>query len=127
MTCGYNRKTGLVSTLVGARLSIEFKNIQKEIRYWNVLTLKSYHMKWKDGVVRFHLLVNPNLVGVSARKSTFEISGWWNVGHNDVDSTYHFEVDLGEEHKAPVGSDVMVQMELVSGEGFKILGMMLCS
>ena len=123
MSTGFSRKSGLVATETGAKVVFHLKDIAKDIRYINLITLKSNAEEWYDGKAKFALLVNDKTSGNDWVETSFEITG----GHQSpTHITYHFEVDL-KENGAKVGSDVMLKVESVGASSFKILGMMLCS
>ena len=124
MSTGFSRKSGLVAMQPGAKLVFQFQDVAKEIRYINLMTLRSSADEWKDGKAKFALLVN-NKKGGSKDwlETSFEIEG----GHAlPTHITYHFGFDL-KDNTAKVGSDVIFRIESVGATSFKILGIMLCS
>ena len=124
MSTGFSRKSGLVAVEPEAKIVFQFKDIAKEIRYVNLMTLKSNADEWKDGRAKFSLLVNDKKAGSKDwLETSFEIEG----GHESpTHITYHFGFDL-KANTAKMGSDVIFRIESVGTASFKILGIMLCS
>jgi len=124
MSTGFSRKSGLVAMQPGAKIVFQFQDIANEIRYINLMTLKSNADEWKDGRAKFALLVKDKKGGSEDwLETSFEIEG----GHESpTHITYHFGFDL-KDNTAKVGSDVLFRIESVGDTSFKILGIMLCS
>lgn len=124
MSTGFSRKSGLVAVEPEAKIVFQFKDIAKEIRYVNLMTLKSNADEWKDGRAKFSLLVNDkNAGGKDWLETSFEIEGGY---ESPTHITYHFGFDL-KANAAKMGSDVIFRIESVGTASFKILGIMLCS
>jgi len=134
MSTGWSRKTGLVAIEPNANIVFSIQNISREIGFFHLMTLKSNTEPWKDGKARFRLAVinsGDNKQQQQAQETSFDISATHyytpiDKNNKDVPVTYHFTVDF-EKHKAPIGSNVMLSVEVVEGTSFKILGLMLCS
>lgn len=123
MSTGFSRKTGLVASSSDASITFELKNISKEVRFINLMVLKSNLPKFMDGIAQFTVVVDEQREGVQMKELSFEIDG----SHSkDTPITYPVEVDL-KDYKAPIGSTVRLRISLVQGTSFKILGMMFCS
>jgi len=70
---GWSKKLGLVASKSNATMTLKLENIEKEIRMFNLQTLKSYGDKWAGSKARFTLEVkNP---GMAAWTDTLEIEG----------------------------------------------------
>jgi hypothetical protein len=124
MSTGWSRKTALVAVEPNALVLFKIPSIQKEVRYFHLMTLKSNGAAWKEGKARFRVaILDPVDKDKASMEAYFDIDGYHD---NDTDITYHFSVDLGVE-KAVIGSDIMLSVEMLQGTGFKILGLMLCS
>ena len=124
MSTGFSRKSGLVAVEPEAKIVFQFKDIAKEIRYVNLMTLKSNADEWKDGRAKFSLLVNDKNAGSKDwLETSFEIEGGY---ESPTHITYHFGFDL-KANAAKTGSDVIFRIESVGTTSFKILGIMLCS
>merc|ERR1712127_117957 len=106
MSAGYSRKTGLVATSPGAAIEFEFPAIDKEVRYINLMILKSNLPKWIGGVTKFQVIVDEHKKGIPLKELSFEITG----SHSkDTPITYPVEVDL-KDYKAPIGSTLKLQI-----------------
>lgn len=127
MSTGWSRKTGLVAISAGAKLVLQVKNVDKEVRYLHLMTLKSNVQPWITGKVRFRVGIWAPGKGDQPSETSFEIDGSHQTSSTDPEHiTHHFNMDFGD-NKAPIGSDIMWSLELVEGSTFKVLGLMLCS
>ena len=127
MSTGWSRKTGLVAISAGAKMVLKVKNVEKEVRYLHLMTLKSNVEPWTTGKVRFRVGIWAPEKGEQPLETSFEIDGAHQTSSTDPEHiTHHFNMDFGD-NKAPVGSDIMLSLELVQGSNFKVLGLMLCS
>lgn len=127
MTTGWSRKTGLVAVGTGANMVLQVKNVSKEVRYLHLMTLKSNVEPWKSGRIRFRVAILSPGKEDQALETSLEIDGYHESSSGDPEHiTHHFNLDFGD-NKAPIGSDIMMSLELVEGFSFKILGIMLCS
>jgi len=124
MSTGWSRKTGLVAVEQKANILFRISDIQKEVRYFHLMTLKSNKEAWRDGKARFRVaILDPQDKDKASVEAQFDIDGYHD---NETDITYHFSIDLGDQ-KAVIGSDVILSIEMLQGTGFKILGLMFCS
>jgi hypothetical protein len=127
MSTGWARKTGLVAITAGAKIVLHIKNIEKEVRYFHLMTLKSNVNPWRTGKVRFRVAILAPGKENQPVETSFEIDGNHQTSKTDPEHiTHHYNMDF-EGNKAPVGSDIMLSLELVEGTNFKVLGLMLCS
>jgi len=128
MGTGWSRKTGLVAISAGAQMVLQIKNITKEVRYFHLMTLKSNVEPWRTGKVRFRVaILVPGKENQAPLETSFEIDGSHVTKSQDPEHiTHHYNMDF-DTHKAPIGSDIMISLELVEGTNFKVLGLMLCS
>ena len=127
MTTGWSRKTGLVAIGAGANMVLQVKNVNKAVRYLHLMTRKSNVEPWKSGRMRFRVaILSPGKMD-QPLETSLEIDGYHQTSGADSEHiTHHFNLDFGD-NKAPIGSDIMMSLELVEGSSFKILGIMLCS
>ena len=127
MTTGWSRKTGLVAVSAGANMVLQIKNVNKEVRYLHLMTLKSNVDPWKSGRIRIRVAILSPGKEDKPLETSVEIDGNHQSSRGDPEHiTHHFNLDFGG-NKAPIGSDIMMSLELVEGSNFKILGIMLCS
>jgi len=135
MTTGWSRKAGLVAVERNAKLVLALPNLPVAIRMINIMSVKSYSSKFLNSVARFHVSVlskRPSDAITSAQNdelffvkwsTSFDIQGT----HSSMTHiTFPFALDL-TENAAQIGDKLQVEVTLVSGTTFKILGMMLCS
>jgi hypothetical protein len=127
MSTGWSRKTGLVAINAGAQMVLQVKNIQKEVRYFHLMTLKSNVDPWRTGKARFRVAILAPGKESKPMETSFEIDGKHESKSEAPEYiTHHYNMDF-EGHRAPIGSDIMISLELVEGTIFKVLGLMLCS
>lgn len=136
MTTGWSRKAGLVAVERNAKLVLALPNLPIAIRMINIMSVKSYSSKFLNSVARFQVSVLSK--GLSDAKSTahndeepyfvkwstsFDMEGT----HSSMTHiTFPFALDM-KENAAQIGDQLQVEVTLVSGTTFKILGMMFCS
>jgi hypothetical protein len=127
MSTGWSRKTGLVAINARASMVLRVPSIGKEVRYLHVMTLKSNVETWMIGKLHFKIAItlpeNPD----QPIQTSFEIDGIHRTNRKDPEHiTHHYNMAFGNI-TAPIGSDIMMSLELVEGSSFKIFGIMLCS
>jgi hypothetical protein len=127
MSTGWSRKTGLVAIKAKASMILRVRNINKEVRYLHVMTLKSNVESWMIGKAQFRIAIilpeNPD----QPIQTSFLIDGIHQTNRKDPEFiTHHYNMAFGNM-TAPIGSDIMMSVELVEGSSFKIFGIMLCS
>lgn len=124
MKDGWSRKLGYVATKAGASVTFEVKDVQRDVRYIMLDYLKSYGDKWANSQARFTASVMRK--GDEAYKEVhqFTLDGF----HDATASiTYSAKEDIGETIMAKVGDNFRLQIELIGGTTFKIMGMMFCN
>jgi len=124
MKDGWSRKLGYVATKAGASVTMEVKDIQRDVRYVMLDYLKSYGDKWSNSQARFTASVMKK--GEEAYKEVhqFTLDGF----HDATASiTYSAKEDVGETAMAKVGDSFRLHIELIGGATFKIMGMMFCN
>mmetsp|Transcript_41120 Transcript_41120/g.57839 ORF Transcript_41120/g.57839 Transcript_41120/m.57839 type:complete len:411 (+) Transcript_41120:321-1553(+) len=124
MSTGWSRKTGLVAVSPQASIIFSIKDIDRPVQFFHLMTLKSSAEPWRDGKAMFRVAILPPNKG-KPMETSFVIDGKHDGGEQHI--THHFNVDFEDSHKAPVGSDIMLSVELIEGTSFKVLGLMLCS
>jgi hypothetical protein len=134
MSTGWSRKVGLVATHANANILFRVAQIDRPVRSLHIMTLRSNGVEWQGSLARFRLAVmtppsmsldhSNNMDAPQPKAETrFDVTGYHDSAKH---TTYHFTVDM-TQYEAPIGSDLMVSVELVEGSRFKILGLMLCS
>jgi hypothetical protein len=127
MSTGWSRKTGLVAISAGAQMVLQVKNIPKEVRYFHLMTLKSNVDPWRTGKARFRVAILAPGKENKPMETSFEIDGKHESKTEGAEYiTHHYNMDF-EGHRALIGSDIMISLELVEGTIFKVLGLMMCS
>jgi len=109
---------------VSSQLVMEFPNVTQPIRSISLLYMKSYGERWKDSVLRVSCL--------SRLSNTTE---WVQLLHQDdflagthaknTSESYTHEIMLAKQVSS--GSHLRVELELVNGSTFKIMGLTVCS
>ena len=116
----------------GARFALEVKELEQPVRVITVMALQSYGPRWEG-----------SRVAVRAEASSSSTSSPFSSSHGyrhllpeavvlsgehgrSTSELYNHEIVLGGGG-APAGEDLRVEVELVGGTTFKIMGMALCS
>jgi hypothetical protein len=124
MKDGWSRKLGFVATKAGASVTFEVKDIQQDVRYVMLDYLKSYGDKWANSQVRLTASVMRKDEEAYKDVYQFTLDGF----HDATASiTYSAKEDIGEAVIAKVGDSFRLQIELIGGTTFKIMGMMFCN
>jgi hypothetical protein len=118
---GNVRKLGLAATQANARIKFRLTNIQQNVDVLNVQYIKSYGKKGEGSQAKFTLRVDN--IDELTHTDKFELEDY----HNDTTSiSYSFEYNL-KSHKAKKNGNVTLTINLDGrGQGFKIIGLMLC-
>jgi hypothetical protein len=116
---GWSNKLGWATNKQNASFSLHFPNVTKDLNSLNVAYLKSYGEKWEGSRSKF----SGTKYG-SGNEPVFaqEISGV----HNTTASLTIIEKILFSQ-TVRKGESLDVQIDLISGNTFKILGLMLCA
>lgn len=123
ISTGFSRKAGLEAIEEGASVTLEFANITKEIEFIDLMTVKSYLAKFQNSRARFTVNIKTIDEKKQPQEIIFEVDGYHT---SSTHVTFPIEVDL-KGFSAPVGSDIAMKIDLISGSTFKIIGMLLCS
>lgn len=126
MSTGWSRKTGLVAINEGAQMMLKVPAIAKEVQYLHIMTLKSNADPWRKGKMRFRIAILMPGKENEPLQTSFELDGRHETKSDQPEHiTSHYNVNF-EGNRAPVGSDIMISMELIAGTSFKVLGVMIC-
>jgi len=94
------------------------------------MTVKSRFQKFQNSLARFTIMIKSSqqLSQSLQEEVVFDIQGFIEpTSPNTFDAiTFPVEVDL-KHHKAPIGSDITLNIQLISGSYFKIIGMLFCT
>jgi hypothetical protein len=146
MSTGWSRKAGLVAVKPHSRITLEYRDIPITTRMINVMSAKSSSDAYKESHATFKVMVVNTNTSQIKWESSFDVDGYFqeednNVGNGSVTSsinkaspslssshsiTFPSVVDL-KTKSALKGDTVRLQIDLVGGSTFKILGMMFCS
>eukprot|EP00536_Pseudo-nitzschia_multiseries_P000701 jgi/Psemu1/233929/estExt_Genewise1.C_90007 len=127
---GWSNKDGWIATKPGASFALRFESLEKKLKTFTLYFLRSHGDKWKDSLARFtisRITKNPDDGSDNAPVvvSEHEISGVWDS------SDYKYSITLFETFEfpeyVPEGETLAIEVKLVAGSTFKIMGMMLCS
>jgi len=122
---GWANKIGYVSTEANATFTLKFDNIKKNIKSFTMYYIRSYGEKWKDSCAKVTIsstnkknpegliLASQELSGVHANEET--------RGSFTISET----IELPELLKK--GETMNIKVDLVSGNHFKIMGLMICN
>jgi len=117
---GWKNKIGWVANNPNATFTLAFTDLSKDIKAMTIFYLKSYGEKWKNSRARFTISTTTN----DNRENILSKEDVWGV-HNITASTTESIKFLLSDTVAS-GGTMKVKVDLISGNTFKILGMMIC-
>jgi len=117
---GWKNKIGWVANNPNATFTLAFTDLSKDIKAMTIFYLKSYGEKWKNSRARFTISTTTN----DNREKILSKEDVWGV-HNITASTTESIKFLLSDTVAS-GGTMKVKVDLISGNTFKILGMMIC-
>ena len=112
-------KKGLVATTSDAKLKMKF-NLTEPVEKMNFIVMQSYGEKWANSKVEVKALVLRE--GVQVTEKTMYMEGFH---AKNTSESFNYKMDLGE-NKALGGDELIVDVNLVGGTTFKVMGMMFC-
>jgi len=115
-------KIGLTPTSLDAKLSLRF-NMTNEVKKLNFVVMKSYGEKWAGSKIEVKVSILRDGKHEAPVKQSMEIEGFHSK--NTSESFIHY-IDL-DEHSTMKGDELTVDVKLVGGTTFKIMGMMFCN
>lgn len=122
---GWSNKDGWIATQANATMGLRFPSVEKDIKTVSIYFLRSYGEKWRDSKARFTISRVPIDEEKGNVLSEFDISGF----HADED--YHYSLTQSEtirlSETVAKGETLDIEVDLVGGSHFKIMGMMLCN
>jgi len=126
---GWSNKDGWIANKANATFGLRFPNVEKDVKTVSIYFLRSYGEKWAGSNARFtisRLLSNDDDANANATVVVeHEIAGV----HASED--YKYSLTLSEtmslSETVAKGETLDIQVDLVAGSHFKIMGMMLCN
>lgn len=113
-------KIGLVPNKIDAKLNMEF-NVTSSMKVLNFMFMKSYGEKWAESKIKVDAFVIRN--GQEGEHQEAEIEGFHMKNTSEV---YTTKVKL-DDKGALKGNKLHVNIQLVGGSTFKLMGMMFCA
>ena len=135
---GWSNKDGWIATKAGASFTLQFKNIQKNVKTVTLYFLRSYGDKWKDSNAKFtisRLKENTDDNGsnnaTDAKEDVTTILSEEEIAGVHADEDYKYSLTLSQTISLSdvvlKGETLNIEAELISGSHFKIMGMMICN
>jgi len=126
-----NSKLGFCATKKNAKFEMIVKNVDLPVRALNFMVMKSYGHKWQDSeiVIDAFVLKKSDDAYDNKRPNNMRTMSMNIPGYHDKNTSesYTYRMDLGIDGKdVALHEDLMVQIELIGGSTFKILGMAFC-
>jgi len=116
-------KTGLVPTTSNAAFSMKFNKLKDQVQVMNFVVMQSYGDKWAGSKIEVRASVFKDGDGQQAAvEQSLEIEGFHD---SQTSESFNFALDLGED-RAVEGDSLVIDVKLVGGSTFKIMGMMFC-
>ena len=100
---------------------LQFQNLAKDVGTVTIFFLRSYGEKWKDSLAKFRIWRGGGTGETNRTLAEVDISGFHNAS---VSLTLHETIDLSEV--VAKGETLNLQVDLLSGNAFKIMGMTMC-
>ena len=127
---GFQSKDGWIPTdPSNASFTLAFEQFEKDIKTITITRLVSYGEKWENSKVRVILSANAKMKETSTTEdenmeviAQAEISGSHNMPYS---LTLPHTITL--ENTLPRGSRIKMQVDLIGGKTYKILGLSFCS
>jgi len=120
-------KNGFVPTKgIGSKFTLELKQLKEPVNILTFMVMTSYGAKWEGSNIRVEVFFRKKGGGEYEKLRSMEISGE-DTG-KETSETYVHEMHLtGEKSEGgTVGGDLKVDVELIGGSTFKIMGMAFC-
>jgi hypothetical protein len=122
---GWSKKNGLIANKANATFSLRFPEVKNDVKTVTIYFMRSYGEKWEDSNAKFTMSrLLPNETN-STVVSEIEIAGVF------ANKNYTYSLTLSEtmrlKETVAKGETLDLQVDLVSGSHFKIMGMMLCN
>ena len=119
-------KNGFVPTKgIGSKFTLELKQLKEPVNILTLMVMTSYGAKWESSNIRVEAFSRKEGEGDKEYEklgNSMEISG---EHSKQTSETYVHEMQLGAA-AAAVGGDLKVDVELIGGSTFKLMGMAFC-
>ena len=118
------KKWGWIPKIIGSKMVMEFPNVTQPIQSISILYMKSYGERWKDSTLRVSTLV----------QTTNSTKLWRDIAPRRIEGkpfqeyaseSYSLEKKL--DANIHIGDNLRIELELVNGTTFKIMGLTICS
>lgn len=117
---GWKNKIGWVANNPNATFTLTFTDLSKDIKAITIFYMKSYGEKWKDSRARFTISTTTH----DNREKILSKEDVWGVQNITASTTKSIKFLLSDPVAS--GGTMKVKVDLISGNTFKILGMMIC-
>jgi len=114
------KKLALAATRWDAKLEMRFTNLTQPVEKLNFIVMQSYGKTWARSKVEVRASVLRNRE--QAAEQTMEMEGFH---AKNTSESFNYKMDLGE-NKALEGDELVVDINMVGGNKFRIMGMMFC-
>mmetsp|Transcript_22811 Transcript_22811/g.33807 ORF Transcript_22811/g.33807 Transcript_22811/m.33807 type:complete len:614 (+) Transcript_22811:97-1938(+) len=118
-----NRKPGFGASKPNASFSIELRDIDKQVKAINIVSMKSYDAKWRGSKVEMQVFVQKRGESTEDSVGTISIEGFH---EKKTSESYPNRFVLPSEQSIQRGDNLRIEFNLVGGSTFKITGMMIC-
>lgn len=118
-----HKKLGFAATKSNATIEFEFKEIKKSVRVLNIVSTKSYGIKWKDSEIEIEAFIDKNGVRSATPAGSMSILGYHD---KETSESYHHMMVLPDKEQSWLQETLRVRVKLVGGSAFKITGMAFC-
>ena len=131
---GWSNKDGWIATKPNAKFTMKFDNLEKDVKTVTFYFIRSYGDKWKDSNAKFIISrLNEKTGSIVNATNADELS---TLSEQDIAGVhaqlgYNYSLTLAETMSlsdvVKKGETLNIEVDLTSGQHFKIMGMMLCN
>jgi len=126
-----HKKAGYVAIEPNAVFVLEFANLQKSVKSLTFFVMTSYGEKWEGSKIHVDSVVIKSGSEESEKTTSIPSASMDIAGYHEKNTseTFAHKLQLGsgtDGEWAKVGDNLRVQVKLVGGSTFKIMGMLFC-
>jgi hypothetical protein len=130
---GWSNKDGWIATKANAKFTMKFDNLEKDVRTVTFYFIRSYGDKWKDSNAKFvisRLNEKTGSIGNATGADEVTILLEQDIAGVHAQPDYNYSLTLSETMSisdVKKGETLNIEVDLTSGQHFKIMGLMLCN
>ena len=126
---GWSNKDGWIANRANATFSLQFV-ATKAVKTVSIYFLRSYGEKWKDSNAKF-TISRKLLIPTNETETTKQVLAEREIAGVHAADDYHYSLTLSEtislSEMVKIGETFDIDVDLLSGSHFKIMGLMICN